>query len=197
MAKARGRKPSAKKAAKGRKAVKSSLKSLQDKLKQIENMKAEAQAQYEEEKKQVLLQAIESKKADVAKATEAVKKAQVDLDRIEKELHGLLVEAGLARGARKGRRVKKGAKGGRKKGRKARVSRETKKQYVKEALGKFPKGAAYSEFRDYLLTLTDPSTGGSIFATTDFNSSAKFGAEYLPRGWKVKGERRNAMVLPN
>ncbi|MDK2973205.1 MAG: hypothetical protein PWP23_2960 [Candidatus Sumerlaeota bacterium] len=161
-------------------------------LAKLDEEKNKALAQIEAQRKELLEKGIEAKKAAIAKAQEAAAKSQANLAKLEQELQDMLVEAGIAKP--KTGKAGKGRKSAGKSGRKPRVSVETKKAAVSAELKNTESGTPFSELREKLLKVTDPASGGPIFATTDFNSASKFGARYLPRGWKIKGERKNAIV---
>ena len=104
----------------------------------------------------------------------------------------LRIEAGMSPRRSSGRRP--GARRSSGKPRKARVSIETKREQVAKLLNDYPRGVEFSQLKAALLDIKAPGSDSPIFANADFNSSSKFGERYLPSGWVVAGERRNARV---
>lgn len=94
------------------------------------------------------------------------------------------------KGAKKG--AKKAAKG--KPGRKPRVDTQTKIKHAEEVLKGHSKGVAFSQLRKALQgrKLAD---GTPVYSSLDLASSKQFGKKYLPKGYKVVGERRDAKVV--
>ncbi len=161
-----------------------------EQLAKLQEEKQKRESEYQSQVRHLLHGAIEEKEKEVAEAREKVKEAQKGLDNLEEELDALRFEAGLTprRGGRRGgRRLSS-------KPRKARVSIETKKEQVEDILKKFPRGVGFSQLKAALLDIRLPDTNSAVFATADFNSSSKFGERYLPEGWSIVGERRNAKV---
>jgi chromosome segregation ATPase len=165
-------------------------KSHLEQIAKLHEQRQKMESEYNAQVRQLLHGAIEEKEKEVAEAREKVKEAEKALEQLESDLDALREEAGL--GARRGaRRTGRRPSG---KLRKSRVSIETKREAVAELLQKLPRGVEFSQLKAALLDIKLPDSNSNIFATADFNSSLKFGERYLPQGWTIVGERRNAKV---
>jgi hypothetical protein len=156
---------------------------LSSELQAILAKKEELEAAIAAEERAKQAEVIEAKKAAVAAAREAVKAAKAKLAKAEKDL-----------AAASGKPARKPARKGASSGRKPRVSADVKKARVAELLKKVGRSVTFSELRAALLD-EKLESGAPVFSGPDFASSSKFGAAYLPSGWKVQGERRNAKVV--
>ncbi|MBX3728137.1 MAG: hypothetical protein KF858_03050 [Candidatus Sumerlaeia bacterium] len=155
---------------------------IASKLAQFEQDRRAKIAAIEAERLELLQGEIAAKREAVTAAKSEAQEAQRKVRAAEKELDKLLVSLGLSKG-RKGKST-----------RKPRVTLDIKKKAVADTLGSFKSGSLFSDLRTKLLSLVEPKSGGPLFAKTDFNSAQNFGKRFLPRGWKVKGERMKATV---
>jgi plasmid stabilization system protein ParE len=165
-------------------------KSHLEQLAKLQEQRQKLESEYNAQVRQLLHGAIEEKEKEVAEARERVKEAEKVLDHLESELDSLREEAGLGsrRGVRRSGRRPSG------KVRKSRVTVEAKREAVADILQRFQRGVEFSQLKAALLDIKLPDSTSNIFATADFNSSLKFGERYLPEGWTIVGERRNARV---
>lgn len=164
-----------------------------EELARLQEQKKKMESEYESQVRHLLHGAIEEKEKEVNAARERVRDAQKELDRVEEEMDQLRLEAGMSPRRAVGRRPG-GVRRSSGKPRKARVSIETKREQVAKLLTDYPRGVEFSQLKAALLDIKAPDSNSPIFASADFNSSSKFGERYLPDGWTVAGERRNARV---
>lgn len=167
-----------------------SSKEIQKQLDQIDKEVEETTMKAVEKKKQLLKDAVEAKKADIKAAKLELKEVAKKITTLENELFAIQVESGEKRAKARRTRTASGAP------RKPRVNVATKKAQVEAELAKHSKGLTYRDLKEALLKVMDSSTGFPFFTAPDFASSKVFAKKYLPKGWKVAGERRNAEVVP-
>ncbi len=168
-------------------------KSHLEQIAKLREQRQKLESEYDAQVRQLLHGAIEEKEKEVSEARDRVKDAEKVLDQLESELDSLREQAGL--GARRGPRRSGRRSSG--KLRKSRVPIEAKREAVADILQRFPRGVEFSQLKAALLDIKLPDSNSTIFATADFNSSLKFGERYLPEGWAIVGERRNARVQRN
>lgn len=169
-----------------------SNKEIQKQLDQIDKEVEEVSSKAVEKKKLLLKAAVDSKKEAIKAAKLELKEVQKRIVTLSKELLNIQIESGEKRPTKTGKARK--ASGA---ARKPRVSVQVKKSQVEAELGKHAKGLSYRALKDALLLVMDPATGFPFFTAPDFASSKVFAKKYLPKGWKVAGERRNAEVVPS
>ncbi|MGF1573601.1 MAG: hypothetical protein ACFCU1_11085 [Sumerlaeia bacterium] len=168
-----------------------SSKEIQKQLDQIDKEIEENNAKATEKKKQLLKDAVDAKKEEIKAAKLELKEVAKKISTLEKDLYNIQIESGEKRPKTRRTRTASGAP------RKPRVSVVTKKAEVEKELGKHSKGLTYRDLKEALLKIIDPASGFPFFTAPDFASSKVFAKKYLPKGWKIAGERRNAEVVPS
>jgi len=160
-----------------------SIKAIEAELDAAQEAAMKAKREAEEALKSKVREVIQLKKDEVNKAKAEVREAQKVLARLENELIALQRRAGM-----KSKVTSSG-------NRKPRVSNDTKREQVAKVLEDHPK-IQFSKLKVVLLDLVDPETEHPYFSQPDFASSKVFAQKYLPQGFKVEGERRDAVVVP-
>ncbi|MDX1971968.1 MAG: hypothetical protein SFY68_05485 [Candidatus Sumerlaeia bacterium] len=158
-------------------------------LEAIQKAELESQQKFAEQKKQLLKEVLDAKREEIRAAKAALREAENKVYYLEQELEQLLVSSGEKKAKVKTRKSS-GAP------RKPRVSVEEKKKQVEKLLSTHTSKISFNSLKAALLDLKDPETGFSYFAVPDFASSKVFASKYLPKGWKMTGERRNAELTP-